>query len=454
MGRPGHVRTPPLAYQENRHGLRVSDGATRAFSSININGSSMSLPTKRSLSASPTLRRHSASAASALPSPQAAAKTPQNPATARPLLLSREKKSSSSGSVMSWLVRSRHLLPRLGRRAAGGRLFCTSYTSANPSSKEPVVAAGAALGDQAASAASSSAASSGGTDTAKVSRAWTGVKVGVIAALTGAVGATSYVTYAYSLDEINEKRSAFRSSANWTVGDDASSFDVIPVKAIDLYMDIRKSLEEHIRGFTEPSSEKLLPDLHPQEQHVFTLVVDLNETLVYSDWTRERGWRTFKRPGVDDFLEHMAKFYEVVVYSDQLSMYVDPIVERLDQKGYIRYRLSRNATRYQDGKHFRDLSKLNRDPSRIIYVSGHALENSLQRENSLPVKPFKCENDDTALLDLIPFLEYVARHRPADIRPVLASYEGQDIPTEFIKRSKEHQKRMQDQKQQGFFRRR
>ena len=35
---------------------------------------------------------------------------------------------------------------------------------------------------------------------------------------------------------------------------------------------------------------------------------------------RDRGWRTFKRPGVDAFLEHLAKFYEIVVYSDQLSM--------------------------------------------------------------------------------------------------------------------------------------
>lgn len=33
---------------------------------------------------------------------------------------------------------------------------------------------------------------------------------------------------------------------------------------------------------------------------------------------RDRGWRTFKRPGVDAFLEHMAKFYEIIVYSDQL----------------------------------------------------------------------------------------------------------------------------------------
>lgn len=34
----------------------------------------------------------------------------------------------------------------------------------------------------------------------------------------------------------------------------------------------------------------------------------------------------------------------------------------------------------------------------------------------------------------------VARHRPADIRPVLASYQGRDIAKEFIERSKEHQK--------------
>ncbi|XP_072952275.1 mitochondrial import inner membrane translocase subunit TIM50 [Typha angustifolia] len=288
------------------------------------------------------------------------------------------------------------------------------------------------------------------------------LKFGVFAAIAGAIGATGYVTYAYSLDELDQKTSTFRKNSKYAVGEDASGFEKframlysaamkVPVKTIELYLDIRSNLEEQVRGFTEPSSDKLLPDLHPQEQHVFTLVLDLNETLVYSDWQRERGWRTFKRPGVDAFLEHLAKFYEIVVYSDQLNMYVDPVIERLDQKGCIRYRLSRAATKYENGKHYRDLSKLNRDPSRILYVSGHAMETSLQPENCVPVKPWKLENEDTALLDLIPFLEYVALHRPADIRPVLASYQGRDIATEFIERSKEHQRRMQEQKQHSRF---
>jgi import inner membrane translocase subunit TIM50 len=85
-------------------------------------------------------------------------------------------------------------------------------------------------------------------------------------------------------------------------------------------------VEEQVKGFTEPLSEKLLPDLHPAEQHVFTLVLDLNETLLYTDWKRERGWRTFKRPGVDAFLEHLGKFYEIVVYSDQMEMVKSQLV--------------------------------------------------------------------------------------------------------------------------------
>jgi import inner membrane translocase subunit TIM50 len=58
----------------------------------------------------------------------------------------------------------------------------------------------------------------------------------------------------------------------------------VPVAAIEFYLDTRSQIEDQIRGFSEPSSDKLLPDLLPQEQHVFTLVLDLNETLVYSDW--------------------------------------------------------------------------------------------------------------------------------------------------------------------------
>ena len=59
-------------------------------------------------------------------------------------------------------------------------------------------------------------------------------------------------------------------------------------------------------------------------------MLDLDDTLIHSDWTRERGWRTFKRPGAEDFLRNMAQYYEMVVYTDQLPTYADPILDRLD----------------------------------------------------------------------------------------------------------------------------
>lgn len=66
----------------------------------------------------------------------------------------------------------------------------------------------------------------------------------------------------------------------------------------------------------------------PHGRHVRTLVLDLDDLLVHSEWTRARGWRTFKRPGAEDFLRQMSQCYELVVYTDTMPSYADPILER------------------------------------------------------------------------------------------------------------------------------
>ncbi|KNA08473.1 hypothetical protein SOVF_162260 [Spinacia oleracea] len=285
------------------------------------------------------------------------------------------------------------------------------------------------------------------------------LKFTVVGAVVGAFSTASYATYAYTADEVDEKTKAFRSSINNSMIDDVltvetlphlvySAVMTVPSKGVDLYLDLRRLTEERIQEFAEPNYDKLLPDMIQEEEQyrVFTLVLDLHETLILSDWKREKGWSTYKRPGMDAFLEHLAQIYEIVVYTDK--MVEEPVFVKLQEKG-VRHVLGRASTKYQDGKHFRDLSKLNRDPSRVLYVSGHALESCLQTENCVPIKPWNKEADDTTLIDLIPFLEYVGIHRPADIRTVLASYQGKDIATEFINRSKEVQRQL-GKKQKAF----
>ncbi|KAA3471536.1 mitochondrial import inner membrane translocase subunit TIM50-like [Gossypium australe] len=343
--------------------------------------------------------------------------------------------------MSSIVLRSRISSHKCSSKIINRRVFSSGVDSSSSiPSKETVIASQSILSDQSPvphppPAPETFPPASGG-------KLWSFLKYGLVGAVTGTVGYASYLSYtSYAPSEdasaIDKYRGLLYSAAM-----------TVPAKALESYLDLRRLVEENVLEFTEPTSDKLLPDLHPQEQHVFTLVLDLNETLLYTDWKRERGWRTFKRPGVDAFLEHLAKFYEIVVYSDQMNMYVDPVCERLDPNHCIRYRLSRGDTKYQNGKHYRDLSKLNRNPAKILYVSAHAFESSLQPENCVPIKPFKLEGDDTALLDLIPFLEYIARNSPADIRQVLQSYERKDLAKEFLERSKEYQRRKQEQRQQ------
>ncbi|KAH8518982.1 hypothetical protein H0E87_000716 [Populus deltoides] len=254
--------------------------------------------------------------------------------------------------MASTMLRSRILSIASRTNKPNRRFFC--------SNKESTISSQSIISDQSAAAGEAPAQAVGSSE----NKAWSFFKYGIVGALTGATAFAGYASYAYSLDEVEEKTKALRESVNYTAANDASNVVkyqgllystamTVPAKAVELYLDMRRLLEEHVKGFTEPAAEKLLPDLHPAEQHVFTLVLDLNETIIYSDWKRDRGWRTFKRPGVDDFLQHVGRFYEIVVYSDQLSMYVDPVVERLDTNHFIRYRLSRSATKYQDGKHYR-----------------------------------------------------------------------------------------------------
>lgn len=114
--------------------------------------------------------------------------------------------------------------------------------------------------------------------------------------------------------------------------------------------------------------------MHPEmvRKGIKTLVLDLEGLLVHKEWTRAKGWQVYKRPGVQDFLYNLAHHYELVIYTDEPSMYADPIINRLDPYQAVTYKLFRQDTQYANGKHVRDLSKLNRDPSQVLFISGEA----------------------------------------------------------------------------------
>jgi len=168
-----------------------------------------------------------------------------------------------------------------------------------------------------------------------------------------------------------------------------------------------------IRPYADPSRDKLLPDLPPAQKgrERPTLVVSLDGTLIESQWTRQFGWRYAKRPGVDEFIETLAPFYELVLWTECMSS-ADVAINRLDPRRRFGHRLYRDATTYTGGEHIKDLSHLNRDMDRVLIVDCAASAFGLQPGHGIALEPYGAEKDvdktDKSLSALVPFLVYLA----------------------------------------------
>ncbi|KAG8716124.1 mitochondrial inner membrane protein required for protein import [Ceratobasidium sp. 395] len=254
-----------------------------------------------------------------------------------------------------------------------------------------------------------------------------------------------------SLSTIEKKRRAF---ARWTI---AFGLGGLLAGAVYMGREWESEEEKHAVGggeelstfgrskaritdafnyFNKPAWTELLPPpLPPPHQRPLTLLISLDDLLITSAWDRQHGWRTAKRPGVDYFLGYLSQFYEIVLFTSQAAYTAIPIVEKLDPFGaFIMYKLFREATRTTKDGLVKDLSYLNRDLSKVVAIDTNPERYSLQPENAVIVPRWRADGsggEAGGLVGLIPFLESIAIHNPADVRPILKAYQGKDIPTAY-----------------------
>lgn len=122
-----------------------------------------------------------------------------------------------------------------------------------------------------------------------------------------------------------------------------------------MYRRLRSRIRDITSYYEEPVFEKLLPDpLPPEYQPPYTLVLGLEDLLIHTEWDKKYGWRSAKRPGLDYFLGYMSMYFELVVFSDSPSHLVIPVAEKMGAyPGFVTQFLSREATRYKDGKYIK-----------------------------------------------------------------------------------------------------
>lgn len=88
-------------------------------------------------------------------------------------------------------------------------------------------------------------------------------------------------------------------------------------------------------------------------------------------------------------------------------------------------RFGRESTALKDGKYVKDFSYLNRPIADIIYVDFSDEHVEYHKENCLILPRFEGDADDRELIDLIPFLDHLAKYQ-GDVRKEIARLGRED----------------------------
>ena len=173
---------------------------------------------------------------------------------------------------------------------------------------------------------------------------------------------------------------------------------------------------------SEYNNNKLLP---PTSVNKKTLVLDLDETLVHSQFIKFstpsdviikidvenaiHDIHVMVRPGVKEFLEEMEKYYEIVIFTASVSKYADPLLDIIDKKGLCPFRLFREHCTLINMTFVKDLQKLGRDIKNIVIVDNSPLSYALHPENGLPIQTWFEDKSDKELYQIIPILKFLSK---------------------------------------------
>ena len=168
-----------------------------------------------------------------------------------------------------------------------------------------------------------------------------------------------------------------------------------------------------------PYLNKLPPE---QESTTYTLVLDLDETLVHFFYTPSGGMFLI-RPFCIKFLEEMSQKFEIVIFTAALKNYADSILDLLDPyKKLIKYRLYRQHVTLSGITFCKDLSKIGRDLGKTIIVDNLEDNFKLQPNNGMHIWTWLDDMKDTQLDDLGKILKDLISQNPSDIRPIIKKF--------------------------------
>lgn len=165
----------------------------------------------------------------------------------------------------------------------------------------------------------------------------------------------------------------------------------------------------------------------PASPTVYTLVLDLDETLVH--YFEQDGVGSYGiRPGMFEFLQRMNQLdYEIVIFTAATQDYADWVIDQIDPDRLVHHRLYRQHALPWGPLFAKDLSRLGRDLDRTIIIDNVQENFMLQPNNGIFICTWYDDPQDCALFELTPLLEELIMTR-SRVPDILGKYRDQ-IPT-------------------------
>lgn len=175
-------------------------------------------------------------------------------------------------------------------------------------------------------------------------------------------------------------------------------------------------------------NKELPPFLKNKNQKKYTLILDLEDTLINISITNDKKIIIQPRPGLISFLTGVKPFYEIITFSKLSKNYSESIIRLIEgDKKLFDYNLHRNHCSLIGKNFVKDISRIGRDIKTIIMVDDLAENLKDHIDNGILILPYDVNNfrEDRVLYELKKMLILFHRLGYQDLRNALKSYKNE-----------------------------
>jgi len=196
--------------------------------------------------------------------------------------------------------------------------------------------------------------------------------------------------------ETNENKIKRSSLPITKISDDLRDINALVENDIKLFSRQKNKEQEKNIILDYEKNRASAPFLKNKNQKKYTLVLDLEETLVHINQSGE----CILRPGLYQFLKDIKPYYELVSFSNESKYSSEPIIDIIEEKKkFFDYNLYREHLTFIGKEFIKDLSKLGRDIKKVIIVDNISNNFKLSPENGIQILPFFGDNNNDNILE-------------------------------------------------------